>query len=97
MKNVNASYFVYLLECADNSLYTGITTDVIRRFTEHQAGEGGHYTRAHKALRLVYQEPHANRSSASKREAEIKKYSRAQKLALIQTQNRQPKADGRAN
>lgn len=75
-------YFVYLLECADGSLYTGITTDVKRRFAEHQNGIGSHFTRAKKAKRIVYCEPHKSRSLAQKREAEIKKWPRAKKLAL---------------
>jgi putative endonuclease len=76
-------YFVYILECRDTSLYTGITTDVKRRFAEHKEGKGGHYTRAHGARRIVYTEKRKNRSSASKREAEIKRFSRPQKLELI--------------
>ncbi len=78
-------YVVYILECADGSLYTGITTDVARRFLEHQAGKGGHYTRARKAVKIVYTEKHENRSSASKREAEIKKLPTAKKHTLIST------------
>ena len=76
-------YFVYLLECEDSSLYTGITTDVGRRFTEHQSGIGSNFTRAKKAKRIVYVEEHPDRSSALKREAEIKKWSREKKLALV--------------
>lgn len=76
-------YFVYLLECEDGSLYTGITTDVERRFAEHKSGTGGHFTRAKKAKRIVYTEQSPDRSSASKREAEIKKWSREKKLALV--------------
>jgi putative endonuclease len=75
-------YFVYLLECKDHSLYTGITTDVSRRFKEHQEGVGSHYTRAKGAVKVVYTERHTNRSSASKREAEIKAWPRQKKLAL---------------
>ncbi|MSU74778.1 GIY-YIG nuclease family protein [Candidatus Kaiserbacteria bacterium] len=76
-------YFVYLLECEDGSLYTGITTDVERRFIEHKSGTGSHFTRAKKARSIVYTEQYPDRSSALKREAEIKKLSREQKLALI--------------
>lgn len=76
-------YFVYILECEDGSLYTGITTDVERRFAEHQSGVGSHFTRAKKAKRIVYTEQCPDRSSALKREAAIKKLSREQKLALI--------------
>jgi len=77
-------YFVYILECADKSLYTGITTDVERRFAEHKAGTGAQYTRTRKAICVRYVESCTDRSSASKREAAIKKLSREQKLLLIQ-------------
>lgn len=76
-------YFVYLLECGDGSLYTGVTTDVKRRLAEHKSGMGSHFTRAKGAKRIVYTEEHPNRSSAQKREAEIKKWPREKKLALI--------------
>jgi putative endonuclease len=77
-------YFVYLLACADESIYTGITTDVKRRLKEHQEGKlGARYTRAKRAKGILYEEQHPNRSSASKREAQIKGWSRAKKLALI--------------
>ena len=76
-------YFVYILKCKDGSLYTGITTDVVRRFKEHTNGAGGHYTSAKRAVKIVYKEKHPNRSAASKREAEIKRWKRAQKLALV--------------
>ena len=76
-------YIVYILECDDGSLYTGITTDVRRRFTEHQEGIGSHYTKARGAKAIAYTEEAVNRSVASKREAAIKKLSREQKLRLI--------------
>ena len=76
-------YFVYLLECEDGSLYTGVTTDVVRRFEEHKNGIGSHFTRAKKARRMVYSEVHPDRSEALKREAEIKKWPREKKLVLI--------------
>lgn len=78
-----SDYFLYILKCADDSLYTGITTDVRRRLNEHQSGAGARYTRARKALKVVYTERHKNRSAASKREAEIKRLTRTAKLALI--------------
>ncbi|MBI4068023.1 GIY-YIG nuclease family protein [Candidatus Kaiserbacteria bacterium] len=76
-------YHLYIIECADGSLYTGITTDVERRFSEHKNKEGGHYTSSKKAVRVVYTEPHPDRSSASKREAQIKQWTRQKKLQLI--------------
>ncbi len=76
-------YFLYILECGDGSLYTGITTDVERRFEEHKEGAGGHYTRSRGAVKVRYIEKHADRSSASKREAQIKGWKREEKLRLI--------------
>jgi putative endonuclease len=76
-------YYVYILLCKDKSLYTGITTNVDRRLVEHKNGKGGHYTRSHGAIKIVYQERKKNRSTASKREAQIKKLDREQKLSLI--------------
>lgn len=75
-------YFVYLLECGDGSLYTGITTDPARRLKEHQQGKGGRYTRAKGAVQLAYTEPHTDRAAASRREAELKKWPRQKKLTL---------------
>lgn len=77
------AYFVYILSCADDSLYTGVTTDVKRRFAEHKKGTGGRFTRARKVKKVVYTERHPDRSSAQKREAAIKKLTREKKLALI--------------
>ena len=76
-------YYVYILECRDKTLYTGITTDVKRRFKEHQSGKGGAYTRAKKVKRILYTEQFSDRSLASKREAEIKGLKRSEKLKLI--------------
>jgi putative endonuclease len=76
-------YFVYILECRDGSLYTGITTDVERRFKEHKDGKGGRYTRAKKVKKLLYSEKQKDRSSASKRESAIKRLTRTEKLSLV--------------
>lgn len=76
-------YFVYLLECADRSIYTGITNDLEGRLRHHVDGSGARYTRAKKAVRILYSEEHPNRSVAAKREAEIKSWSRQKKLDLI--------------
>jgi putative endonuclease len=76
-------YFVYIIECKNGSLYTGITTDVTRRFEEHRTGNGGHYTRSQEVKRLAYTEPQPDRSAALKREAAIKRLSRQKKLELI--------------
>lgn len=76
-------YYVYLLECGDASLYTGITTDPERRLKEHKEGKGAHYTRSRGARSFAYIEEQPNRSAAQKREAEIKKWERSKKLALV--------------
>ncbi|WP_417326281.1 GIY-YIG nuclease family protein [Halarcobacter sp.] len=79
------SYFVYILECIDKSLYTGITTDVKKRLDEHNTSEkGAKYTKARRPVTLIYFEKSENRSSASKREYEIKKLSRTRKLQLVE-------------
>ncbi len=77
-------WYTYILRCKDNSLYTGITTDIIRRVSEHNAGNGGACTRARLPVELAYKETCKNRSDALKREAQIKRLSRQKKLTLIQ-------------
>lgn len=76
-------YFVYLIQCEDGSIYTGITTDLERRFKEHEGKIGGHYTRAHKVEKILHTEKYPTRSEALKREAEIKKLRREEKLKLV--------------
>jgi putative endonuclease len=78
-----SSWFVYILRCGDDSLYTGITTDLERRLREHNAGTAARYTRSRLPARLVYHEPQATRSLALRREAALKALTRAEKLALI--------------
>ncbi|MFA4843874.1 MAG: GIY-YIG nuclease family protein [Candidatus Margulisiibacteriota bacterium] len=77
------SYFVYILECANQALYTGITTDLERRFAEHKGGKGARYTSANPPIRIRYSEKKTTRSAALKREAQIKSWSRTKKIALI--------------
>ena len=78
------SYFVYILECADKTLYTGITKDVQKRLNKHnESDKGAKYTRVRRPVKLVYTEDSADRSTASKREYAIKKLTRAKKLELI--------------
>ena len=74
------TWFVYILLCHDNSLYTGIAKDVEKRLSEHKSGNGGAYTRSHLPVRIVYQETQPNRSAALKREAQIKHWSRRMKM-----------------
>ena len=78
------SYFVYILECCDGSLYTGITTDVTKRLDEHNSSyKGAKYTKTRRPVKLLYEESSSDRSSASKREYAIKKLTRIKKLQLI--------------
>lgn len=81
------SWFVYILRCADDSLYTGVTTDLDRRVDEHNHNDtkGAKYTRVRRPVVLTYQESLNNRSQACQREAAIKKMTRQQKLALIKS------------
>jgi putative endonuclease len=76
---------VYVLRCSDNSLYTGITRDLNRRLDEHNHNDrlASAYTRARRPVTLVYQESHEDRSSASKREAMIKKLTKIEKEKLV--------------
>ena len=75
-------YFVYLIECSDKSIYTGITTDIARRFNEHKTGIGGRYTRSKQVVRVLYTEKYLTRNEALKREAQIKGWRREKKIAL---------------
>jgi putative endonuclease len=75
-------WVVYILKCADNSLYTGITNDLPARVAAHEDGEGAKYTRGRGPFEIVYQEGCPNRSAASQREGAIKKLRRAEKLKL---------------
>ena len=78
-------WYVYILRCADHTLYTGVTTDPVRRLQEHNESNrlGAKYTRVRRPVELVYQESSDSRSSACQREAAIKKLSRKAKQALI--------------
>lgn len=77
-------YFVYILECADGSLYTGITTDLERRIEEHNSSKlGAKYTKGRRPVKLLYQEKFADKSTALREEARIKKLSRKEKLDFL--------------
>lgn len=78
----NNTWVCYLLRCADDTLYCGITNDLDKRLAAHNAGEGAKYTRGRAPLKLVYQEACDDKSSALKREREIKSFTRAEKLRL---------------
>ena len=78
------SWYVYILRCADDTLYTGITTDVVRRLREHnEAKLGAKYTRARRPVVIVYKKRFGSRSTAAIREAALKKLSREEKLMLL--------------
>ena len=79
-----SEWLVYILRCADDTLYTGITNDLSRRCDQHNAGTASRYTRSRHPVVLVYQETQATRSLALKRELAIKALSRKQKELLIQ-------------
>ena len=79
------AWFVYLLRCGDDSLYTGITNDLTRRVKQHNAGTASRYTRSRLPVKLVYQEQQASRSLALKREFAIKSLSRKTKNSLVQS------------
>ncbi len=83
---------VYILRCADNSLYTGCTNNLEERLKKHNAGQGAKYTRSRLPVSLVYAEKSTDRSAASIREAEIKKYSRQQKEQLVSASADAPEA-----
>lgn len=74
---------VYIVRCADGTLYTGIARDVRRRVDEHNAALGARYTRSRRPVTLVYYEPADSRSTASRRENELKRLTRAQKEGLL--------------
>ena len=76
-------WVVYVLACGDGSLYTGVTNDLPRRLRAHAGGTGGAYTRARRPVRLVFVEGQAGRGAALRREAAVKRLSRAAKLALV--------------
>ena len=79
---------VYIVECADGSLYTGISTDPDRRFAQHKAGKGAKYFRAHPAHRLLwYNRKGYSRSEASSMEAMIKKWTRETKIKFLKRHN----------
>ena len=79
-----SDHYVYVLRCADDTLYTGYTTDVARRVAEHDSGDGAKYTRGRTPVALVHVESFDSKAAAMSREYEIKQYSRAQKVRLIE-------------
>ncbi|MHB0986326.1 MAG: GIY-YIG nuclease family protein [Sulfuricella sp.] len=80
---MTAQWHCYLLECADGTLYTGITNDLEKRLAAHNSGTASKYTRSRLPVQLVYAEPHADRAAASRREMAVKRLPRTAKLALL--------------
>ena len=78
-------WYLYILRCGDDTLYTGITNDVSARLKAHASGKGAKYTRGREPLELVYQEEQDSYSAALKREHQVKQLTRAQKLHMIET------------
>ena len=83
-KNLSANWSVYIISCTDGSLYTGISTDVERRYEQHKNKKGAKYFYSHIPQKIVYIENNHTRSSASKREYSIKALSKIQKQLLIE-------------
>lgn len=76
-------WYIYLVRCADGSLYTGISKDLKKRINTHNAGRGGAYTRSHRPVVLVWKEKMSSESAARKREAEIKQWTKLEKENFI--------------
>jgi putative endonuclease len=91
---VSDTHWVYVVECADGTYYTGYTTDVERRVAEHDAGEGAKYTRGRTPVELVHAEAHGSRSAALSREYEVKQLSRDEKAALAAQSSAADSASG---
>jgi len=82
-KSVSKIWYLYILECNDGSLYTGVTNDIPNRLEKHNAGKGAKYTRSHRPVKLIYFEECGSESAALKREIEIKSWRREKKQRLI--------------
>ena len=84
MEETGSPWWLYMLRCADGTLYTGITTDVERRLAEHNSGRGAKYTRSRRPVEVVYREPCPDKSAALRREIAVKRLSRAHKCKLME-------------
>jgi putative endonuclease len=83
------TWFCYMLECGDRSLYIGVARDPVQRVVRHNSGSGAKHTASRRPVRLVWQEEHASQGSARSREAELKGWRREKKLELIATFQRE--------
>ena len=84
------AWYVYILRCGDGTLYTGVTDDVERRLAAHRSGRGAKYTRGRGPLELAYREEQPDKSAALRREVQIKRLSRQEKLSLCEAWNGEP-------
>lgn len=82
---MESKWYLYILRCKDDTLYTGITTDVDKRLEAHRSGKGAKYTRGRGPLELVYREECGTHSDALKRELQVKALSREEKMKLLET------------
>lgn len=89
-ENMEAVWYLYILRCRDDTLYTGITTDVEKRLEAHRSGKGAKYTRGRGPLELVYREACGTHSDALKREYQIKQLSRQEKQSLVEGRQEAP-------
>lgn len=87
MEGQDAKHYVYVVQCSDDSLYTGYAKDVERRIQEHNQGKGAKYTQGRRPVELIHTEEFASRSEALSREHQIKQLTRQQKLRLTRTEN----------
>ena len=87
MLSMAERWYVYIIECSDKSLYTGVTSDIKRRLKEHNSGKGGKYTRERTPTTLVYSESYRTKSEALKREIQIKGWTKSKKKALTEHDN----------
>jgi len=88
---MKSMWYVYILRCADSSLYTGSTNDLNARVKIHNEGKGAKYTRGRLPVKLLYAEKQLDRSSAMRREREIKKYPRREKIVLVYSSKKRQK------
>ena len=86
-------HYTYMVQCGDGTLYTGYTTDVVRRTQEHNRGKGAKYTRSRLPVSLVYYEVHETKTDAMRREYDLKQLTRVEKLKLIEEFHRGEKEE----
>ena len=86
-------HYTYMVQCGDGTLYTGYTTDVVRRTQEHNRGKGAKYTRSRLPVSLVYYEVHETKTDAMRREYDLKQLTRVEKLKLIEEFHRGEKTE----